>query len=221
MRKITTAILTLLLLCGCSGGVSTEGLAGPVLAPKTNEKAKDEKDPTPAPTGLCKDREDCEKESADMSGYGTLPEETDNFVKTDVASVIAAIDNKETFVVYFGFEGCPWCKEALPILKTLSDEYGIKVNYVDTREKEEYKSNVDIDNYDLLVERLGEYFSLDEDGKRHLYVPFVFFINEGEVALAHEGTIDEHNAKERTLTENEVAILTEIYRNGFEALQAE
>lgn len=158
-------------------------------------------------------------DKSDMSGYTDFTDEDHMFIDMRVDEMLEAMDQGASFVVYFGFTDCPWCKEAMPILNEVAKEYNQNVCYINTRADASWQSNTDIDDYDALVERVGSYFEYDDDGNRHLYTPAVFFIKDGKVVLYHEGTTESHNAHERTMTDEEVEELKSVYREGFEAIQ--
>lgn len=162
-----------------------------------------------------------EESRADMSGYETLTDSNHVFYETDVKSIAEMMDEKKTFVVYFGFDTCPWCLEAVPILDEVAKENDEKVWYVNTRKDPEWKSNLDIDDYDLLTEKLGDYLPYDDDGVRHLYTPHVFFIKDGSVVYDHEGTIDGHDAHDETLSAEEKEQVKEYYEEGFSKMKGE
>ena len=50
------------------------------------------------------------------------------------------LENKESGIVYFGFSDCPWCQEALPILKQVLEEQKLNCYYVQTRDEERNSS---------------------------------------------------------------------------------
>ena len=156
---------------------------------------------------------------SDMSGYTTLEDENHVFYDLSVKQMAEKMDEKETFIVYFGFDQCAWCLEAVPILNETAKEYEMHIGYINTRANQEWKSNLDIDDYDVVVERLGEYLEYDNDGIRHLYTPHVFFIKDGQVVSDHYGSIEGHNAKEESLSEDEVNQLRDIYKEGFKELK--
>ncbi len=156
---------------------------------------------------------------SDMSGYATLEDDAHVFYDLSVKQMAEKMDEKETFTVYFGFDHCAWCLEAVPILNATAKEYEMQVGYINTRADDQWQSNLDINDYDIVVERLGEYLEYDNDGIRHLYTPHVFFIKDGQVVSDHSGSIEGHNAKEESLSEEEKKQLREIYEEGFEALK--
>lgn len=160
-----------------------------------------------------------EKTASDMSGYATLTDTDHVFYDMSVKQMAQAMDDGETFVVYFGFETCSWCLEAVPLLNETAKQYDTQVGYINTRANEEWTSNLDIDDYDLVVEKLGDHLEYDNDGIKHLYTPHVFFIKEGKVVFDHEGTIEGHNAKEESLSEEEKDTVRDYYKEGFEALK--
>ncbi len=134
------------------------------------------------PVNGCDISEEC-SEAADMSGYEYYAESEDYvYVKSSVKDMAEMMDEGKSFVIYFGFARCPWCRDAMPVLNEAAKETGTDtVYYVDTRAKEEWKSNLDIDDYDLFVEKAGDYLKLDENGIKHLYTPMVLFIKDGKI----------------------------------------
>ena len=62
-----------------------------------------------------------------------------------------------TMVVYAGFNHCPWCNAILNDFNDILDERGITAAYIETRKNPEWTNNMDIDDYDVFVERFGEW----------------------------------------------------------------
>lgn len=135
-----------------------------------------------------------------------------------VRELLDKIEAKDSFAVVFGFEACPSCQAAMPILQYEAQAAGRSVGYIDTRANPAWTSNMDIDDYEELTAALGQYFALDADGQQHLYVPHVFFIKAGEVALQHQGLAD--GAEPETMTAAQQAALAAIYRRGFESIKS-
>ncbi|MGM9940782.1 MAG: hypothetical protein ACI32N_02180 [Bulleidia sp.] len=160
-----------------------------------------------------------EKVKSDLSGYETMKDTEHVFYDMTVQEMVQKMDAGETFTVYFGFETCAWCLEAVPILNACAMDENQEIGYINTRLNPEWTSNLDIDDYDLVVEKLGDHLEYDNDGIRHLYTPHVFFIKDGKVVYDHEGTIEGHNAKETELSEDEKKEVYKMYREGFEALK--
>ena len=157
-------------------------------------------------------------EKSDMKDYIALFDEDHVFYDLDVETMVNAMKEKKTFVAYFGYPACEWCIEAVPILNQAAKENEMQVGYINTRSNPEWQKNTDIDNYDLLISTVGEYLEYDSDGVRHLYTPSVFFIREGKVIGFHEGTVENHNARNRAMSEEEQEVLRNIYRDMFRDL---
>ena len=67
--------------------------------------------------------------------------------------------NKEDGVYYFGYEDCPWCQDAIPILKEVAQSQNQSVYYIRTRDS----------NHELLYdERQKEELKLEEYKARFL-----------------------------------------------------
>ena len=129
------------------------------------------------------------RELSDMSGYSGLEDYLKEtvFVDLTVDELDELIKNKETFVAFFSFEACPYCNRLIPYLNDAALDAGVRVGYINTRANPEWQNNMDIDGYDTVVEHFGSYFSKDEDGTPHLYVPDVYFIKNGKVVARHDG----------------------------------
>ncbi len=180
-------------------------------------------EPTPepgnggAPFGCGVESECDEGSAADMSEYASLEGVGHIYVASDLAAVNSYIENEETFIVYYGFSSCPWCKEMVRVLNDLAKEYDRRVLYVDLKPGGEDLRVDTNEDYNRAVELLGDYMFTNEEGNPTLYVPGVYFIKNGKVLSYNVGTVDTHDAKERLMTEEEVNQLIEIYRAGFEA----
>lgn len=125
-------------------------------------------------------------ERADMSAYETYDADEEYvFAKSNIKDMYERLNRKETFVIYFGFARCPWCRDLMPVLNEASKlaNHG-KVYYANTRENPEWKSNIDMDDYDLLVEIAFDYLEYDEKGIKHLDAPTVYFIKDGTIQTA-------------------------------------
>jgi thiol-disulfide isomerase/thioredoxin len=157
-------------------------------------------------------------EKADMSGYESYDADAEYvFVNSDVKHMISRMQAGDTFVTYFGFSNCPWCRDAMPILNAVALEKGYEVDYVNTRLDPSWKSNLDLKNYDQLVEAIGDLFPLDDDNKPHMDVPFVVFFKDGKAA--YSASYPQYDAHERTINEEEAQQERTEYTAGFDALQ--
>ena len=143
---------------------------------------------------------------ADMSGYACAADYNKEyqFRNMTVAEMVAEMDKGSTFVVYAGFNKCPWCNVMLNLLNDIAANRGIDIAYIDTRANPSWKSNMDIDDYDLLVERFGSVIPEDNEGKKHLYAPHCFFVKNGQLVHDHSGTVPSQAEPSDPLTEEEI-----------------
>lgn len=89
--------------------------------------------------------------------YRSITIDEDNpFVITTMDKVIKMMDKKESFVVYFGANWCPWCRSVIPtFIKTAKEMNVKKVYYVDVRpDNDETKDIRDI----YLLDKNGEIY---------------------------------------------------------------
>lgn len=151
---------------------------------------------------------------ADMSSYEGFMENEHQFIEVPMRDFLLKLDADATGIYYFGYSTCPWCIEALPIMNEAAKELGLTIFYIDKK-----AATTTDEDCAAIEERIGDILDKDEDGKPHLYVPFVVTIKEGEITAHHLGTVDEHDAHERKMSEDEKAALKQLYRKMFETVK--
>ena len=138
-----------------------------------------------------------------------IPEDNP-IVYADANDIITMMDNGDTFVVYFGFSSCPWCRSVLPTLLEVVEESNIeKLYYVDVkdiRDKMEIQDGKAVltkegtEGYIGLLNRLGdvlEDYTLEVDGKeistgeKRIYAPNVVSVVNGVAKELETGITDE------------------------------
>ena len=124
------------------------------------------------------------------------------FEKTNITTVFTMLENKESGIVYFGFSDCPWCQEALPILKQVLEEQKLNCYYVQTRDEERNSLLKEEEKADIM-EKSMDFLQRDEENNPQLYVPFVIVIEEGKVIDGHVGTVEGYDTNERKMNKEE------------------
>ena len=160
---------------------------------------------------------------AEMTGYAALQDYDAKdplpFVDVTVKDIHKLMEDKESFVLFVSFSTCPWCNAVLTRFIDVANEAGIKVASLNTRKNPEWESNMDIDDYDLFVADFDEQLEYDTEGLKHLYVPHVFFVKEGEVVYDHQGALPEMGSDPyMELNAKQEEALRNIYREGFKKL---
>ncbi|MBR2678233.1 MAG: hypothetical protein IKE63_02330 [Bacilli bacterium] len=134
------------------------------------------------------------------------------FVYATADEIVKKINNKESFIVYFGFKDCPWCRSVLEELIHVAKDKNVEtIYYVDVlniRDTKEIAEDGTItttkegtEGYMKLVELLGdvlEDYSLtnesDEEisaGEKRIYAPNVVSISKGKALQMETGISDE------------------------------
>lgn len=139
-----------------------------------------------------------------------IPEDNP-IVYADANDIITMMDNNDTFVVYFGFNSCPWCRSVLPTLLEVCDDENIdRIYYVDVKEiRDQMDVNDDgevvlvkegSEGYIGLLNRLDNVlddYTLEYKGKevstgeKRIYAPNVVSIVNGEAKELETGISDE------------------------------
>lgn len=134
--------------------------------------------------------------------YRTVNIKEDNpMVYKTAGQIVSAIKNSDTFLVYFGFSTCPWCRSMIEnLIKAAQDENIETIYYVDVYDIRdvlavdengniktlENGSSDYLELIDLLKDVLSDYTLTDNDGKvintgeKRIYAPNVVYIKNGK-----------------------------------------
>ena len=145
--------------------------------------------------------------------YRSLNITNDNpFVYSSAKEISEKIDNKETFIVYFGFKECPWCRSVLEqLIKAAKDNNVETIYYVDVkdiRDVKEIDENGEVvtttegdSSYMKLIEKmavvLDDYTLTNENeeeietGEKRIYAPNVVAVSRGKAIQLETGISDE------------------------------
>lgn len=143
------------------------------------------------------------------------------FVYATEADIVNKMDNGESFVVYFGFARCPWCRSVLPTLIEVGKDLGIdKIYYVDVSE---IRDTLDVDDdgkvvtvkegsegYLALLEKLDgvldDYTLIVDDeeietGEKRIYAPNVISVVNGKAKELETGISEKQDDAYMELTD--------------------
>ncbi len=154
-------------------------------------------------------------ERADMSAYDTLEDDEHVFYKKSMEEVVAMFEEKQSGIIYFGYPGCPWCEEALPVMNEVAKTKGLTICYAETYDGKEYQLKGE--TKDKIYSYLDAFLS-EDDGEKVMYVPFVVVVKDGVAVAANAGTVESHDAHERKMNDSEIVELTNIYQDMFDQL---
>lgn len=92
--------------------------------------------PEPVITDAMKFKSEYEAVNGQEQGENKIREltisEENPFIYSDAEDILKRMENKETFVVYFGFASCPWCRSVLPTLIESAKSNNVEtIYYVD------------------------------------------------------------------------------------------
>lgn len=131
----------------------------------------------------------------DENTYRTLDIPEDNpFVYATAEELVEKIDNKETFVVYFGFASCPWCRSILNNLITAAKNNNIdKIYYVDVKNiRDTYSLNENNEAVTTVEGTKGYYDLLDRlDRVLDKYASLTYTVTKKKKTVVKEVEINE------------------------------
>ena len=160
--------------------------------------------------------------------------ENNPMVYADIDTILNVIETEG--IIYFGFDECPWCRNALPVLIDAAYEKGVeKIYYYDIKEirdvlklnedgtitTEKEKSEDYQKIYNALYDSLNVYEGLEDETIKRLYAPTVFFIKHGKVLSMHESTVESQVDSSVPMTNDQKAELKKIYLDGIDSVNKE
>lgn len=111
---------------------------------------------------------------------------------------------------YFGFESCPWCQQAKPILKSVIKKTGKTVYYVKIRNRKN-ELLVTAEQKKRYTPFLEKYMKPNNKDVLTLYVPLLVHYDGQKVVDGHQGTVKNHDASQRQMTKKERKTLRKVY----------
>ena len=203
MKKFISILLIVVLMISVTGCVISNDI-------KDSEKFKEEYE-----------SQNGKKSKSGKENRKVSISEDNPFVYTTAEEISKKMDNKETFIVYFGFSTCPWCRSIIEeLIKCAKDSKVDKIYYVDvldirdTKELDEdgtikttkegtkgYKELIDkMSNVlsDYTTTKEGEEISLEE---KRIYAPNVIAVVNGKATKLEEGISEELKDPYMELTE--------------------
>lgn len=112
----------------------------------------------------------------------------------------------KTCIVYMGYETCPWCRNALPVLidsiisNDVKDFYYFNIHDVSINEEK-----------DELYEILANYLKVKDDGTKVIAVPDVYAIKNGKIVSHHRGCVEGYKNPYKKMNDEQVSELKTIY----------
>jgi len=131
--------------------------------------------------------------------------------------IVNRVENKETFIVYFGFKECPWCRSIIEeLIHAAKDKKVDKIYYVDVLNIRDVKEADDNGNITTTKEGNSAYMELINKfsdvlsdynlndtymGEKRIYAPNIIAVSNGEAIQMEEGISEELTDPYSKLTE--------------------
>jgi len=174
-------------------------------------------------------------------------EEENPMIKKEPKDIINMINNKDTFIVYFSYPSCSWCRNGLSTLLNVAKEKNIeKIYYVDiSKIRDEYtlnekneaiKSTEGSEEYYKLLELLDcvleEYTPLtyvNNKGKtktvevpeKRIYAPSIISVKDGLPKLLYSGLAEDQTNPSDAQTTEQIKVVKEELNKLFDSLSNE
>lgn len=136
----------------------------------------------------------------------------DNKIEYVNGKKLISILKEETGVVYFGYSACPWCRSVIgSLIDAVKEEKIGKLYYVNIKDD---LSDVKEELFELL-----DGYLRDENGKKAIASPNVFFIKDGKIMKNYVGANDVVDYPYKEITEKEKNKLKQMYIDGIEMIK--
>lgn len=171
----------------------------------------------------------------DKQTIRTLSIDDDNpMVYSSCQDIIDRIENKETFIIYFGFSDCPWCRSSIETFIESTKENNIStVYYVDIKEdrdeieiidsqisKSKEGSTAYYKLLDLLEPVLDEYIVDETDTlEKRIYAPNYISILNGKPQLKIDGTSSLQSDGYQEINEEMKQDMKDQFQSLFDSIQ--
>lgn len=169
------------------------------------------------------------------------------FVYKTPEELVKMIEDKKTFVVYFGFSNCPWCRSVINSLVDASLEKEVKkIYYVDVKEirdafelndnNEAVRTKEGTEAYYKLLELLNpvlqDYSPLTYETKKgktkevkvdekRIYAPSVVIVKNGEAISLETGIVEKLTDPYMELTDEIKCEIKEAFSCIFDKLESD
>lgn len=174
--------------------------------------------------------------------YRELSIPNDNpFIYQTPEELLERVNNNESFVVYFGFKECPWCRSILEqLIKSAKDKNVETIYYVDVKEIRDVKEIDDNGNitttkegnaaYMELVEKfsnvLSDYTLTKDDqkisaGEKRIYAPNIIAVSKGKAIQMEEGLPEDFTDPYSKLTDKVKKYTYNKFKCLFKCLEEE
>lgn len=174
-----------------------------------------------------------------------LIDEDNPIIYASAKDISSMIENKESFIVYFGFSACPWCRSVIPSLISAAKDNGVtKIYYVDVLNiRDRYELNEEnkavrtvegTEDYYKLLEQLDsildDYAPLTyktnknktkkvKINEKRIYAPNIIAVKNGKPVALEDGIIDALTDSHMDLTDEIKCEIKERFKCLFESLK--
>lgn len=204
--QLVVTLLTVNLLAGCTSNPNPDSSSSASTAVSSSSSQPQACAPDALECDSQAQTTELASENERIDAYNQI---TASFTPMSFDEAIALFQNQGSGLVYFGFSRCPWCQEVVPLLQAAAGQNGVEVFYVKTRDAMKERLYTD-EQKDQIAPYIGEYLQDNDQGVRTLYVPLVLAVVDGQVVGGHQGTVDDHDAHERTMTADEIKQVQQI-----------
>ena len=142
----------------------------------------------------------------------TIQSPSRDFKTINMTEALDKIESNQDIVVFFGYDSCPYCKEAHPIFKEAVKQSGKEdsVYFVKTRNASHDLQYTEAQRK-VLVRYMSKYMSKNDEGKEWLFVPAIVHFKDGKAVKGHVGTVKGHNPVKDKLTDKQYKKLFNEY----------
>jgi predicted bacteriocin transport accessory protein len=148
-------------------------------------------------------------EPAIMTVYDWIGEEIADFQEITFMESTRLFSEKGSGILYFGYNDCPWCERAVPVLNEAALETGVTVYYVDIYGPFQPTKA----QFEELLGYIESTLIEDDKGEKAFFVPAVIGIKNGEITGSHVSLLSDFTLEDEDsqLSDEQKQKLKDIY----------
>lgn len=154
--------------------------------------------------------------AANMKAYKKIGNTSTVFTPAAISDANKLFTDKGTGVYIFGFEDCPFCQSAMPVLNKAAKKAGWVVNYVDIYNQRFDKTGKKVQSteadYMQLKKNMAGYIQDDT-----LYSPTVMFVKDGQI-VGYQISFIGLDVDGTELNSEQAESLQKVYEDNFAKL---
>ena len=211
LKKLLVVLCVVLMITGCNNDIDEDDISDAIKFKQEYENHNNQ---------INKDN--------GMAYTNLVIEEDNPMIYATFEQIMEVLDSDG--IIYFGFETCPWCRSAVPVILDAAKASNVSsiyyFNALDLRDIKELDSDGNINTekecdpkYYELLDKIGSiaepYTGLNDESIKRLYFPTVVVVKDQEIVFYHTSTVESQSDPYQPLNDQQYEELFNLYKEAF------